>query len=339
VEGFLTKGNRTIPKVKRTLGFEDLLGTLKVRSGIARSGYKVVPGLYGIGNPSSDSPVLVTANYKLSFDTVRSSLKDVDAWLLVVDTRGVNVWCAAGKKTFSVEEIAFQVKRANLETIVAHRELILPQFAAVGVASHELAKACGFRGRYGPIRASDIPEYLERNKEADEQMRLVTFTLGERLLLAPVEIALTWKALVVITVASFLLSGITPDIYSLEAAWERGLLATGATLTALFAGAVITPALLPWLPGRQFWIKGALVGAAMGLIYISQVMKETTAIEQLGIGLWVTVASSYLAMNFTGATPFTSLSGVEKEMRKGLPLQCLGALFCIMSWLAAPFLR
>lgn len=323
-------------KTKR--GLEDCLGTFRARLGIARSTYKVNPGLYCIGNPSNESPVLVTANYKLSFDTLRSSLQGKDAWLLVIDTRGINVWCAAGKRTFSADEIAFHVKRTNLDKIVAHRELILPQFAAVGVASHELKKKCGFKGIYGPIRAQDLPEYLECNNQADERMRSVTFTLGERLVLAPVEIALTWKIVFIITMASFVISGVGPDIYSIEAAWGRGLLATGATLTALLAGALATPCLLPWLPGRQFWFKGAVVGSFFGLIYLFQVMKGAQIIEQLGIFLWITVASSYLAMNFTGATPFTSLSGVENEMRKGLPFQCVGVVLSIVSWLSAPFL-
>ena len=307
--------------------------------GIARSTYKVNPGLYCVGTPSSESPVLVTANYKLSFDTLRSSLQDKDARLLVIDTRGINVWCAAGKKTFSADEIAFQVKRTNLDKIVTHRELILPQLAAVGVASHELKKNCGFKATYGPIRAQDLPAYLDRNKQADERMRSVTFTLGERLVLTPVEIALTWKIVLMTTLVSFIISGIGPDIYSIEAAWARGLSATGATLTALLAGTLVTPSLLPWLPGRQFWFKGAVVGSVFGLLYLSQSMKGAQIVEQFGILLWITVASSYLAMNFTGATPFTSLSGVEKEMRKGLPFQGIGAVLSIVSWLAAPFLR
>ncbi len=307
--------------------------------GIARSTYKVNPGLYCVGTPSNESPVLVTANYKLSFDTLRSSLQDKDAWLLVIDTRGINVWCAAGKRTFSADEIALQAELTNLDKIVTHRELILPQLAAVGVASHELKKKCGFKGTYGPIRAQDLPTFLACNNQADERMRSVTFTLGERLVLTPVEIALTWKIVFLITLASFVISGIGPNVYSLEAAWERGLLATGATLAALLAGALVTPSLLPWLPGRQFWFKGAMVGSFFGLVYLSQFMQGAQIVEQFGILLWITVASSYLAMNFTGATPFTSLSGVEKEMRKGLPFQCIGAVLSIVAWLAAPFLR
>lgn len=308
-----------------------------MRLGIARNAYKVNPGLYCVGNPLEDSPVLVTANYKLSFDTLRSNLQGKDAWILVVDTRGINVWCAAGKGTFSADEISLQVKRANLDKVVSHRELILPQFAAAGVESHELKSKCGFKGVYGPIRAQDLPEYLTCNNQADERMRSVSFSLGERLVLTPVELVLTWKIVFLTAVISFALSGIGPGIYSLESVWARGLIAIGATVTALVAGALVTPILLPWIPGRQFWFKGALVGSLIGLAYLFQFMPEAQFIERIAILLWITVASSFLAMNFTGATPYTSLSGVEREMRKGLPFQCIGAGMSIVLWLLAPF--
>ena len=53
-----------------------------------RDDYRVRPGLYALGAPGDDSPVLVTANYKLTLDVLRSSLRPADAWLLVVDTAG-----------------------------------------------------------------------------------------------------------------------------------------------------------------------------------------------------------------------------------------------------------
>jgi hypothetical protein len=306
--------------------------------GIARNTYKVNPGLYCVGDPFEDSPVLVTANYKLSFDILRSNLQGTDAWILVIDTRGINVWCAAGKGTFSTDEISLQVKCAHLDEVVSHRELILPQLAAAGVGSHELKSKCGFEGVYGPIRAQDLQEYLKCNNQADERMRSVSFSLGERLVLTPVELVLTWKIILVISVIALVISGIGPGIYSLEPLWKRGLIVIGATLTALVAGVLVTPIMLPWVPGRQFWFKGALVGSLIGCAYLFQFMAEAHIIERLGILLWITAASSYLAMNFTGATPYTSLSGVESEMRKGLPFQCIGAGLSIVLWLLAPFL-
>ena len=78
---------------------------MKVRWGIGRMNYRVDPGLYSLGNPDALSPVLVSANYKMSFDRLRESLPGRNAWILVLDTDGVNVWCAAGKGTFGTEEL------------------------------------------------------------------------------------------------------------------------------------------------------------------------------------------------------------------------------------------
>lgn len=337
MDGFVATPVGHVPQVRTRPGLRDCLGTVRARIGIARSSYRVNPGLYCTGDPDSDSPVLVTANYKLSFDAPRRELTGLSTWILVVDTRGINVWCAAGKGTFSGDEVAYQVLRTRLAEIVAHRELILPQFAATGVAAHTLRKKCGFIGVFGPLRAADIRRFLAGGGEADHAMRTVTFSLGERLVLVPVEIALIWKPFLFTTLFLFLLSGIGPDFFSLDAARVRGLTAAGATILAILAGALAVPAMLPWIPGRQFWLKGAQAGAAAGLLYLLLIPAGTGFAGNAGLWLWMVAASSYMAMNFTGATPFTSLSGVEREMRNGLPLQIGCALLALVLWTSAPF--
>lgn len=328
-----------VPRVKTSLGPADHLGTVRVRTGIARNQYKINPGLYCTGNPSNQSPVFVTANYKLSFDSLRKELSATDAWILVVDTRGINVWCAAGKKTFSADEVSLQVKRAKLAEIVCHRQLILPQFAATGVAAHTLKRECGFEGVFGPLRAADIPRFMENGRQADEAMRSVTFSLTERMILVPVEICLLWKVFLFVTLGILIVSGIGPDIFSFTACMKRGITAVGAIFTGILAGSMLTPILLPWIPGRQFWLKGLLTGSVMGLLFVLFLSSQTSSIGKISLWLWVVATASYTAMNFTGATPFTSLSGVEKEMRRGLPLQLCGALFAVVLWIVASFVR
>ena len=337
--GFIKTDSGTVPQVKTDLSFRDQLGTARARIGIARNQYKVNPGLYCVGSPSKESPIFVTANYKLSFDSLRKELTEMDAWILVVDTRGINVWCAAGKGTFSADEISLQVQRAKLVNIVSHRELILPQFGATGVASHKLKKMCGFEGVFGPLRAEDIPRFMDTSRKADETMRSVTFTFRERLVLVPVEVLLISKIFALITAVIFILSGIGPEIYSFQSAWTRGLTAVGATIVAILTGAVAAPALLPWIPGRQFWLKGVIAGAFSGTLYLLTIMAGSGFSEKLGIWFWIVGAASYMAMNFTGATPYTSLSGVEKEMRKGLPVQGITILLGLLFWIAAPFIN
>jgi hypothetical protein len=100
-----------VPEVATTASSRDLWGTVGARIGIIRRAYRVTPGLLRGGLARSGVAVLVTANYKLSFDALRLRLSTIDAWLLVLDTRGINVWCAAGKGTFSTEEVIQSVKR------------------------------------------------------------------------------------------------------------------------------------------------------------------------------------------------------------------------------------
>lgn len=326
-----------VPRVRTRLLPSDRLGTAMARLGATRHRYKVVPGLYCVGNPAQDSPVLVTANYKLTFDAVRTELSGIDAWLLVTDTRGINVWCAAGKNLFATHEIVLSVNSARLDRVVTHRTLILPQLGATGVAAHKVKKACGFKVAWGPVRASDLPAFLSNGLAATREMRMVDFPLRERAVLIPVEIFLLWKLLAWVLPAAFLLSGIGPDIYSLSALLHRGLCAVAATLVGIAAGCAMVPLLLNRLPWRQFWPKGALTGSVAGLLAVWLLPLSGWA-DHLALLLWTTAVSSYLAMNFTGSTPYTSPSGVETEMRRGIPLQAAAALAGLLLWLASPFL-
>ena len=315
----------------------DHLGTIGARSGFLRNNYKVPPGLYCTGNPKKNSPVLVTANYKLSFDALRKELAVENCWLLVVDTRGINVWCAGGKGTFSAEEIAYQVQRADLAKIVNHRRLILPQLCANGVAIHKLKALCGFRGNFGPINAAAIPEYLKTGI-ANEQMRSVTFDLKERMVLIPLEVCMLWKQSIILCLFFFVLSGISRELFSLDLALQRGLIITTVTMLGIFSGAILTPLLLPWIPAKQFWLKGLITGVVVAGLYSTLTPPGLQPIDSIALALWLLSCSSYLAMNFTGSTVFTSLSGVEKEMRKGLIFQIVSALTALTLWLISAFL-
>ncbi len=326
-----------MPRVATSLTTRDHFGTIGARTGFTRNSYKITPGLYCTGEPTENSPVLVTANYKLSFDALRKELSNTNSWILVVDTRGINVWCAAGKGTFSAEEVVYQVQNAKLDQIVSHRKLILPQLSANGVAARDLKKLCGFRGRFGPILASMLPEFLKNGKTSKE-MQSVTFTLRERAVLIPLDICMLWKQLLVACGLFFILAGISPQIFSLPAALSRGATLLAATFAAILAGTVTTPLLLPWIPVRQFWLKGAIVGALSAGFFVFQIAPDTEPVEKISLFLWITGCSSYLAMNFTGSTPFTSLSGVAKEMRRGLPFQIGCTILAALLWIVGSFL-
>ncbi len=327
-----------MPRVFSKLSLRDWRETVTIRIGYGRYDYKVVPGLYCVGNPTADSPVIVTANYKLTFDMVRKELDGIDAWLLVADTRGINVWCAAGKMLFSTDEILRSVYTSRLGEIVSHRELILPQLGATGVAAHKVKKGCGFKVIYGPVWATELAEFIKNGNTADEAMRTVTFTLKQRAELIPVELFILGKPLLIVIAAAFLLSGIGPDFFSLSAAWTRGLAAFCATVFGILAGNMLVPLLLPKLPWRYFSPKGALLGIGAGIINIILFASVLGTGESLALLIWTTVVASYLAVNFTGSTPFTSPTGVETEMRRVIPIQGAATLLALIIWIAAPFM-
>ena len=320
-----------MPIITTGLRFGDRFGAWKARWGIGRMSYLVPPGLYGVGSPGPDDPVVVTANYKMSYDLVRRELAGRSVWLLVLETFGINVWCAAGKGTFGTDELVRRVKMTGLAAVVKHRNLILPILGAPGVAAHQVARRTGFRVRYATIRASDLPEFLDNGMVTMPAMRQLTFTAYERLVLTPVELVTAGKWAVPVMALLVALSAFLGGGFSLSSVASPVLLCLGTVL----AGAVIAPVLLPWLPGRGFSVKGAVVGAAWATL-LAWGWKETLVLlEAVGLFLAVTTVSAFLALNFTGSTPFTSRSGVKKEMRLALPVMAVSLLIAIFLWIVA----
>lgn len=323
-----------VPQVSTKLSFSDALGTLKVRFGVNRMNYKVNPGLYAVGTPDDISPVLVTANYKLTFDSLRKELEGLDAWIMVLDTKGVNVWCAAGKGTFGTKELINRLSKVRLSSIVSNKTLILPQLGAPGVSAHEVAKLSGFKVVYGPVRAEDIKDFLKAGMQATEEMREVRFSMLDRAVLTPIEFVSTIKTAMLVFGAMFLIN--------LFAANPFGVTDFYAFVGALLAGTVITPILLPWIPVRAFAAKGWIMGMIWTIAFI--ILNGWPASP--GFGVLKIIAylfilpsvAAYYSMNFTGSSTYTSFSGVIKEMKIAVPAIAvsvgLGAILLLIGSIA-----
>ena len=330
-----------VPKISSDLNWPDHWGSIKARWGVGRMNYTVDPGLYAFGEPNERSPVLVTANYKMSFDRLRETLSKRHAWILVLDTNGINVWCAAGKGTFGTDELVRRIEFSQLNRVVSHTELILPQLAGPGVAAHKVKKQSGFNVLYGPIQAADLPAFLDAGMKATPNMRRKTFTMYERVVLIPVELVSTLKWALLILPAFFLLGGLGAPSGFWQGVLNDGFFAVLNLLGAVLAGAVLTPILLPWLPGRAFSHKGLIMGlittlfiALFGAFYLN--IRQ----DYMNLLAWFFLApalSAYLAMNFTGASTYTSLSGVRKEMRWAVPLEIVGGAAGLILWIGSRF--
>ena len=127
----------------------------------------------------------------------------VDAWLLVLETYGVNVWCAAGKSTFGTDELVRRIYGVHLAECVDHERIILPQLGAVGVAAQTVRELTGYRVVWGPVRSADLRDFLAAEQKATPEMRAVTFTFAERMALAPVEFlgAFRWAWAILVLIA------------------------------------------------------------------------------------------------------------------------------------------
>ena len=313
--GIITQHPSILPTTSR-LTQKNHWDHILARCAFNRMGHLVPPGLYALGSPNPDTNVFVTANYTLSFDALRQALDGLDAFILVLDTHGINVWCAAGKGTFGTDELVHRIEVTKLAEVVSHRRLILPQLGAPGVAAHDVKKRSGFKVEYGPVRADDIPEYLKTH-QATPQMRQVRFTMADRLVLIPVEIINVLLPSLVAAVVVYFLAGLIPAM---------------ALAVAVFTGVVLFPILLPWLPTRYFSTKGLILGIVTALpVAIAAIPGLLDApwwkwVLNLPPLLMVFPAlAAFIALNFTGSSTYTSKSGVKQEMFRFIPL---------MAWLA-----
>lgn len=322
-----------VPRVATKLSFRDTLGSWKCRWSIGRMNYKVDPGLYAVGTPTADSPVLVTSNYKMTFDRLREQLGHQNLWIVALDTDGVNVWCAAGKGTFGTDEVIHRIAEVNLSRVVSHRTVILPQLGAVGVAAHEVLKKSGFRVLYGPVRAKDIPQFFANGMQATESTRTVNFPIGDRAVLTPMELVGAIVPLLIAFGILFLLNAVGFGHY--------GWVDLYGILGAVFVGAVAAPILLPWIPGRAFSFKGGLLGLfwAIGFLLINGLPGTPVFgwLKAVAYFLLLPTLSGFLTMNFTGSSTYTSLSGVDREMKIVIPVMLFAAVGAVLLLLASDF--
>jgi hypothetical protein len=218
--------------------------------------FRVIPpypkfrtGLYRIGRPDRAAPVLVTGNFDL---TVRRLLKSLDgrvnAWLIVADSAGINVWCGAGGGYFTAEKVIRAMIASGVEREVEHRQLILPQLAANGVKGHTIERETGWKVCWGPVRAADIPPFLGAGARKTDEMRRVRFPVVDRLEMVTVTLGL-YALLLLVPVAVF---------------WRGMFWPITASLLGL---SYFYALMLPWLPGRDGLLKSVPLAmiALMGL--------------------------------------------------------------------------
>ena len=211
--------------------------------------HRVPTGLLRIGKPGRDSPVLVTGNYTLTVRRVRDVLRGHDAWLLVANSKGINVWCASGGGYLTHHDIISVIRTSGIKDQVDHREVILPQLCATGVERRRITEATGFAARWGPARLEDLPAFLDRGARVVKSERFMRFPAWERM-----EMAALWGVPMLI-----ILLPILALVFDLLTAAVAGA-AIGLLVFGLFG-------LLPWLEiqGRRRFLTFAVSVAIAAL--------------------------------------------------------------------------
>ncbi len=270
--------------------------------------FKAVPirtGLYKFGHPTEDSPVFVTANYLLTFNAVKKYLRGIDCYLLVIDTRGINVWCAAGEGNFSAKEIHNSIRATRVDDVVKTRKLILPKLSSNGVRYRDIKRLAGWNATFGPVYARDIPEYLSNGCVNTDDMKRVSFGLPERLRLAP-PFALFVAFLFFVPLIFF------RDLYS-----------PMIPIIALAAG-LLFPITFYLLPTDQFFKKAlvlALIGTAAATVFLLSGGASFKEITQWG--LIIVGITLFVSMDFSGMSAVSNYSRIKQEFYVVVPLLAL----------------
>ncbi len=273
----------------------------------------IIPGLYRIGTPQRSSPVIVTANYYWTVNSVYNTLckEKIDCFLLIIDSDGINVWCAAGGGHFTHTQILEAIRLFNLRDHIDHSSLILPQLSATGVDRKVLAKA-GWKPNFGPVDIGDINSFLKLYTKEPESSR-ITFNVPFRTLMG---IQHAFFVGCVLFLPLLLILGILAVIQiPLTSFWVV------VVLQLLIIGLVTNFAFIWFYPFFDFtssFFKKGLVMATLNifgtiLLLITQGKTDSLFTVIFWIAL-TSVVSIFIVLDLAGNTPYTNHLDVESDL-------------------------
>ncbi len=279
--------------------------------------HRAPTGLVAIGTPDRSSPVLLTGNYTLTVRRVKEALAGRDVWLLVADSNGINVWCAAGGGHLTHHDVISAIRTSGVRDQVDHRHVILPQLCATGVERSRIEDATGWTASWGPASADDIPAFLDRGERNARSERSVRFPLSHRMEMAAMWIGplvpILWLALWPITGAG-------------PAGIDVGIVAL--LVVALYAA-------FPWLPlrtmrGLPVYAGLVVIGVGLGvlLLTLAGVFHPATI-------LWLATACvagvAIASIDVAGSTPLLASSVNPSDFEVELiPDRCTGTAECVL---------
>jgi hypothetical protein len=284
--------------------------------------YAVEPGLYFTGAAwDPDAPLLVTGNYLLSVLAVVRAVGERPVRILVVDTDGINVWCAAGKGRFSADTILVELDRYGPDLLGDRPRLILPKLALAGVKIGLLRKL-GYRPVIGPVHARDLPDWLDHPPLKNRTEDRVLFGWRAR--------AFCWMPglLQYLGYSALILLG----LLGVEALGGPrapvGMLGIVAWLGTAY------PLLFPFIPGARFAVKGLWLGGLTAAALTIGGFVSGASAAMLASTVSFTLAFALLVgLSFTGNSAVSNYSEVRKEIARFLPLDVILFVAALVAFL------
>ncbi len=120
-------------------------------------------GIYPIGNPTEDSPVLITTNFALTYFIVSGEIEAsrVPSWLLIMDTEGLSVLTAWAAGKFVGDAMGQFIKKCGIAEKVKHRKIVIPGFVAAVSGDLEEELGPGWEVKIGPREAAHLSAFLK----------------------------------------------------------------------------------------------------------------------------------------------------------------------------------
>lgn len=265
-------------------------------------------GLYKIGHPTKQSMVFVTVNYEYTIRRVARKLKGKDCWLLVCDSRGINVWCSSLAHHFGTEDIIEAIKLTRLADYLSHRKLILPQLCASNVSLEAIQKETGFAPQFGPVYISEIDSYLKQSGGTD--FRKVSFGLKSRL-----EMALGCPIMLCILLIF---------IYNFLGPFKLLTI-----IPTLYFWSLVHASIHPYRPIKSVQLWSLCFGGFVFLVMYF-VSASLLKIDYFGSNIAISLGVVYLINEFTGWSPLTKYSFIYHKKAEIFidSVRCIGCHRC-----------
>ena len=276
----------------------------------------VEPGLYFTGNNYDiNTPLLTTGNNLLTVFMVWRAIRNRNLRILIVDTEGINVWCASGKGQFSAERIMEQIDRYPDHIISEDTAtLILPKLSLSGVSLAKLRKY-GIKAKIGPVYASELPAYLDEIPFKNRNKDVFRFSLKDRLF------TLLPTLLQMIKYALFISAGlfIWHVFFKTKIYWQ--------VLPVMILITIIYIIFFYILPTKKFTVKGLflfiLMASGFSAYYFIFNRGKMDFLTYLFLILFSGGANLLFALSYTGDSGVSNYSLVRREVAVFLPVTAL----------------